>query len=44
MMDVTEERHARAELAEALAQVEQTERHYRQLVEAIPVAMYRSVG
>ena len=44
MMDVTEERHARAELAEALAQVEQTERHYRQLVEAIPVAMYRSAS
>ncbi len=42
MMDVTQEHLARAELIAALEQVEQTERRYRQLVEAIPVVMYRS--
>jgi PAS domain S-box-containing protein len=42
MMDVTQEHVARTELTEALARVEEAERHYRRLLEAIPVAMYRS--
>ena len=42
MMDVTDQELARTELTEALARVEEAERHYRRLLEAIPVAMYRS--
>ncbi len=42
MIDVTRETLARDELSKALEQVEQAETLYRQLVDAIPVAMYRS--
>jgi PAS domain S-box-containing protein len=42
MIDVTQERLAHARLTEALERIEEAERRYRQLVEAIPVTMYRS--
>jgi PAS domain S-box-containing protein len=42
MIDVTAEHHAHAELTGALARMEEAEHRYRQLVEATPVAVYRS--
>jgi PAS domain S-box-containing protein len=42
MVDVTEQHLARTALEEALERVEQGERRFRELLDAIPVAMYRS--